>query len=120
VARAEAGTAGPAFEHPDQNRIHEFVVVWNVQADDPFAPQAGAEFPVQLAAVGLLHDEDDVGPLDLFGRRRHQALRIVDAASLGTAVGAGASLDSIRRVGLQHLDFKTTLNRVPSFDIDRC
>ena len=64
-------TAGPAFQHPHQNRIHEFVVVWNVEADDPFALQAGTEFPVQLGAVGLLHDEDDVSPLDLLGRQRH-------------------------------------------------
>ena len=46
-------TAGPAFQHPHQNRIHEFVVVWNVEADDPFALQAGTEFPAQLGAVGL-------------------------------------------------------------------
>ena len=75
-------TAGPAFQHPHQNRIHEFVVVWNVEADDPFALQAGTEFPVQLGAVGLLHDEDDVGPLDLLGRQRH-ARAVGDAGQVG-------------------------------------
>ena len=65
-----------------RDRIHEFVVVGNVEADDPFALQAGAEFPVQLGAVGLLHDEDDVGPLDLFGRQQHvRAVR--DAGRVG-------------------------------------
>src|SRR5882672_8755308 len=57
TAEPRQETAGPAFQHPHQNRIHEFVVVWNVEADDPFALQAGTEFPVQLGAVGLLHDE---------------------------------------------------------------
>ena len=63
-------------------RIHELIVVGNVEADNPFAIQAGAEFPVQLVAVGLLHDEYDVGPFDLFSRQQHvRAVR--DACRVG-------------------------------------
>ena len=74
--------ADPAFEHPDQNRIHELIVVGNVEADDPFAIQAGAEFPVQLVAVGLLHDEYDVGPFDLFSGQQHDRA-VGDACRVG-------------------------------------
>jgi len=71
LARAGQETARAAFEDPDQDGIHEFIVVRNVEANDPLAIQAGTEFPVQLVPVGLLHHEDDVGPFDLLGRQHH-------------------------------------------------
>ena len=51
----------------EERGIHEFVVVGNIETDHTLAVEMGTEVPRQLAAVRFLHDENDVGPFDLFG-----------------------------------------------------
>lgn len=57
-----------------QFRLHEGVVVGDVEADDAGALQMGLEAALQFGAVGALHDEDDVGPFEVV--RRDRLLRI--------------------------------------------
>lgn len=56
------------LQQRDQLRLHEGVVVGDVEADDAGALQMGLEAALQPRPVRLLHDEDDVGPFDQFGR----------------------------------------------------
>jgi hypothetical protein len=58
-------TADPVFEQSHQLRIHELVVVGNVEANDTLALQMRAKLTGQLAAMSFFHDENDVGPIDL-------------------------------------------------------
>lgn len=51
-----------------QLRLHEGVVVGDVEADHPRPLQLGPEAALEFGAVGALHDEDDVGPFHQFGR----------------------------------------------------
>jgi hypothetical protein len=46
-------TANPAFEHSNQDRIHESVVVGNVEADDALALQMRAKLTGELAAMRI-------------------------------------------------------------------
>lgn len=58
------------LQQPNEGGIHEFVVIRNVQADQPPALERGAVFGLNLAPVRFLHHEDDIGPFDLFCRER--------------------------------------------------
>lgn len=51
-----------------QLRLHEGVVVWDVEADDAGALQMSLEAALQPRPMRLLHDEDYVGPFDQLGR----------------------------------------------------
>lgn len=56
-------------------RLHEGVVVGDVEADDAGALQLGPEAALEFGAVGALHDEDDVGPCHQFGGARLLRIR---------------------------------------------
>jgi hypothetical protein len=51
-------------QHGYQFRLHEAVVVGDVEADDAGGLQALAEPFLEPGAVGALHDEDDVGTVE--------------------------------------------------------
>ena len=59
------------FEQLNEGGIHEFIVIWNVEAHDPFVLQVIAKSLCQFATVCFLHDKNDVGPVDLFGRQQN-------------------------------------------------
>ena len=54
------------LQHGHQFRLHEGVVVGDVEADDAGTLQMGLEAALEFGAVGALHDEDDVGPFNQF------------------------------------------------------
>src|SRR4051812_17223646 len=54
----------------DQLRVHEFIVVGDVEADHLGRLQASTELLPQFRPVGFLHDKDDVRPADEFVRQR--------------------------------------------------
>ena len=51
----------------NQARIHEPVVVGDIETDQPLAFELRAIFLLDLCPVGPFHDEEDVGPFDQFG-----------------------------------------------------
>lgn len=57
----------PLLQQRHQFGLHEGVVVGDVEADDAGAFQLGFEATLQPGALGALHDEDQVGPVDQFG-----------------------------------------------------
>ena len=67
--------------------LHEPVVVGDVEADDALALQVGLEAALEFGAVGALHDEDEVGLVEVVGRDR--LLRIGRQAG-GGGLDAGA------------------------------
>lgn len=54
----------------DQVWIHVLEVVGDAQADDPFVAQRSGELLLELLEVPLLHDEDDIGPIESLGIQR--------------------------------------------------
>lgn len=58
------------LEQLHQIRVHEGVLVRNIEAYDPLSAQRTAEFALQLGAVLLLHHHDQVGPGDQFAAQR--------------------------------------------------
>ena len=69
------------LQEVDELWLHERVVVGDAKADDALAAQLCSEVVGELALVLLLHDEDDVSPLNQLGRER----------VVGTAIRAGRS-----------------------------
>lgn len=61
----------PVLEQLHQPRVHEGVVVGDIQADHPLAVQGLAEPTLQLRPMRPLHHEDQIGPRhELVGERR--------------------------------------------------
>lgn len=54
----------PVFQEPHKSGIHEAEFVWNIEADDPLRSKSGAVARLQLGAVLLLHDNDQIRPVD--------------------------------------------------------
>lgn len=50
------------LEEFDEFGLHEFIVVRNIEADDPLPAQGRAEPPFQFGAMLFFHHHDDVGP----------------------------------------------------------
>lgn len=69
------------FQQVNKLRLHKLVVIGDAEADDALVAQLCSEVVGEFPLVLLLHHEDDVGPLDQFGRER----------VVGPAVGAGRS-----------------------------
>lgn len=55
----------PFLQQGDEFRLHERVVVRDVETRDAFARQLPRERAFQLLPVRLLHHDDEVGPLHL-------------------------------------------------------
>lgn len=55
------------LQQGDQFGLHEGVVVRDVEADDAGRLQVRSEAALEFGAVGALHDEDDVGPVEVVG-----------------------------------------------------
>ena len=62
------------FEQLNELRIHELELVGNVQTDDSFAQIDFFELRVNDVAVPLLHNEDQVGPLEQLSSKRYGRL----------------------------------------------
>ena len=89
----------PLLQQRDQFRLHEVVVVGDVEADDALALQPAAEAALEPGAVGAFHDEDQVGPVEVVGRCR--LLRIGrQAGGGGLDAGAGGE-DALGRGGAE-------------------
>ena len=58
------------LQQRDQLRLHEGVVVGDVEADDAGVLQVRPEAALEFGAVGALHDEDDIGPVQQLRRDR--------------------------------------------------
>jgi hypothetical protein len=59
------------FSHPCFKQLHQFllhvrIVIRNIEADHALAVEVFPELLRHFAAMGFFHDEDDVGPVDLF------------------------------------------------------
>ena len=52
------------LEQLDEFRVHEVILVWNFQADDPLIFQEGPKLLRDFASMALLHDKDNLGPLN--------------------------------------------------------
>lgn len=63
------------FQQCDQFGLHEIVVVGDIQADDAGPLQMGLEAVLEFGAVRTLHDEDDVGPVEVVGGDRLVRIR---------------------------------------------
>jgi hypothetical protein len=57
----------PGFETLHQRRVHERVIVGNVETDDPFAFEMAGKVFAQAAVMLPLHDNDQIRPLQLLG-----------------------------------------------------
>ena len=57
------------FEQPDEFCVHVFVFVWYVEADDSLVREVLPELGSDFVSVRLLHDEDDLGPLNQLWRQ---------------------------------------------------
>ncbi len=53
-----------------QFRVHELIIIRNIQTDKSFAEQKILVLLLKLVPVRLLYDEDDIRPLDLFTLKR--------------------------------------------------
>ena len=93
------------LQEVDKLRLHELIVIGDAEADDALAAKLRAEVVGELALVLLLHNEDDLGPLDQFGRQR-----VVCAA-----VGAGRGRFETWSVG-EHLLGSRTAEAVLAAD----
>ena len=79
--------ADPGLQQLNQLGVHESVFVGNIEADDALRFQAGPEALLQLGAMGLLHDEDDVGPIDQLGAERRLGVAVRSSGG-GFDIGA--------------------------------
>ena len=61
---------GLELKKAHEDRVHEIVVVRNVEADDALVLEVGTKFPRQLRPMRLLHHEDQVGPRKQLARDR--------------------------------------------------
>lgn len=86
----------PLLQQRRQLGLQEIVVVGDLEADDPLALQMGPETALEFGAVGALHDEDDVGLVEVVGRDR--LLRIGRQAG-GGGLDAGARGEDVLRRG---------------------
>lgn len=60
----------PGLEDSDKFRVHKLIVIRNIETDDPFAVEVGAESGSESTTMNLLHHEDRVGPLQEIGCQR--------------------------------------------------
>ena len=89
----------PLLQQGCQFGLHEIVVVGDVEADDPLALQAPPEAALEFGAVGALHDEDEVGLVEVVGRDR--LLRIGRQAGGGGLDAGAAGEDPLGRGGAE-------------------
>jgi hypothetical protein len=54
------------FKYPNERRVHVFIVIRYLEADQPLAEERLSVFSQYLVTMDLIHDEYDVGPPDLF------------------------------------------------------
>jgi hypothetical protein len=85
----------PGLEQADEVRVHEFVLVGDVQADHAGLAEVRFEFGRKLEAMGALHHKDDVRPLQQLGRDR--VFRIVVEARGGRLDAGPVREDLLRR-----------------------
>ena len=71
VDRLRQQTTDALLQQQYQPRVHERIVVGNVEANNSFTFQVSAKPASQFGAVGLLHDEDDLSPFDLVRGHLH-------------------------------------------------
>jgi hypothetical protein len=57
------------FEQPNEFCVHVFVFVWYVEADDSLVREVLPELGSDFVSVRLLHDEDDLCPLNQLWRQ---------------------------------------------------
>jgi hypothetical protein len=89
----------PLLQQRDQFRLHEVVVVGDVEADDALVLQPAAQAAPEPGAVGALHDEDEVCPVEVVGR--HRLLRIGRQAGGGGLDAGTAGEDPLGRGGAE-------------------
>ena len=65
----------PRFQQRNKLRLHECVLVGNIEADHALAVQVALEPGREPRLVLLFHHEDDLGPVQLLGRERHIGVR---------------------------------------------
>lgn len=64
------------FEKGDEIWIHVFVVVWDAEDRDTLASERLIPSPVQAGAVHCFHDDDGIGPIQLFVGKWHDGVMI--------------------------------------------
>lgn len=79
----------PDLEQIDEFRLHEGIVVRDVEADDSRVLEVAFEAFGQPRAVGFFHDDDDVGPFDQFS----------GAGVVGVGIQAGGGDFEVRARG---------------------
>lgn len=89
----------PRFQQGDQLGLHEGVVVGDVEADDACGLEMTAEAGLQASAVDRLHDEDQVGPVQMI--RRQGLVRIGGQACGGRLDARPVGKHPLRRGGAQ-------------------
>ena len=75
-----------AFEQLDELRVHVFVVVRDVEDDDAFAGEGGAELPIQAVSMRRFHHHNEIRPLDLIGGERDDGI-VVQSCGIDINVG---------------------------------
>ena len=58
---------GPGGQQVHQFRLHEGEVVWDVETDEVFEGRVTGETAAERPALLVVHDEDEVGPLEHTG-----------------------------------------------------
>lgn len=89
----------PRFQQGYQFGLHEGVVVGDVEADDAGGLQVAAKAGLEAAAVDRLHDEDQVGPVQMLGRQG--LVRIGGQAGGGGLDARPVGKHPLRRGGAQ-------------------
>ena len=64
------------FDEFYQCWLHIIVIVRNIQHDNALPGEVFPKPPGQLVPVALLHDENQIGPLNLLGRQRNHGIMI--------------------------------------------
>ena len=83
--------------------MHVLVVVGDVEDGDLFAAEGFAVFPVEAFAVDGFHDDDEVGPVELFGGKGDDGVVVeacgvdVDTGVIGEDGFGGGAAETIHR-----------------------
>lgn len=110
------------FQKLDEFGLHERIVVWYVQADHLLAEQMASEASSQQSAVPLLHDTDDVSPIQLirsqgtariFGKAGRVCLDARQCSEHRFSGGTAQLVAAADKKHFLHLQAMSTLGRCP-------
>jgi hypothetical protein len=73
--------ASPSLQKPDKGGVHELVLIGDAEDDETLALQVRLELLRDLVAMSVLHDKDDLRPLNEL-RVKRRVRTVVDSCRL--------------------------------------